>query len=464
MTAIPVSSEPPRGGVLSHGLNGLGESLRRHQRVIQRGQWVIVFVYLVLIAVPAFLPLPGRLAHIVDNLTLLAQFVFWGIWWPFVLLSMVLFGRAWCGLFCPEGTLTEAVSRFGKGHAIPRWITWKGWPFVAFALTTIYGQMVSVYQYPKPALLILGGSTLGAIVIGYLYGRNHRVWCRYLCPVNGIFGVLAKLAPVHFGVDEAAWALSRRSHNAGVRMVNCAPLVAIKTMRGASECHMCGRCSGFRGAISLAPRAPNREIVHVAGTAPKPWESVLIVFGVMGIASGAFHWSVSPWFDRLSRAPRSNDLSRWGHAFGLHWRDRARDWRAGLFLPVACRPQPWTKAWATISSFRAKPHPDRGLWRVSWVERHHRDHAASRGFCARIHWPLAGAVARRHGLLDHCSWLDDRGACGCADFTALRGNPLDCGCRLDWRGKLCHALLGLAVTARRFQLACGAHSTMIASR
>ena len=302
MTAIPVSSEPPRGGVLSHGLNGLGESLRRHQRVIQRGQWVIVFVYLVLIAVPAFLPLPGRLAHIVDNLTLLTQFVFWGIWWPFVLLSMVLFGRAWCGLFCPEGTLTEAVSRFGKGHAIPRWITWKGWPFVAFALTTIYGQMVSVYQYPKPALLILGGSTLGAIVIGYLYGRNHRVWCRYLCPVNGVFGVLAKLAPVHFGVDEAAWVLSRRSHNAGVRMVNCAPLVAIKTMRGASECHMCGRCSGFRGAISLAPRAPNHEIVHVAGTAPKPWESVLIVFGVMGIASGAFHWSVSPWFVALKQA------------------------------------------------------------------------------------------------------------------------------------------------------------------
>jgi hypothetical protein len=28
------------------------------------------------------------------------------------------------------------------------------------------------------------------------------------------------------------------------------------------------------------------------------------------------------------------------------------------------------------------------------------------------------------------------GACGCADFTALRGNPLDCGCCLDWRGKL----------------------------
>ena len=294
--------EPPRRGALSRALNGLGEGLRRHQHLIQRGQWAIVAVYLLLVAVPAFLPLPGRLAHIFDNLTLLAQFAFWGIWWPFVLLSMVLFGRAWCGLFCPEGTLTEAASRFGRGFAIPRWITWKGWPFAAFALTTIYGQMVSVYQYPKPALLILGGSTCGALLIGYLYGRNHRVWCRYLCPVNGVFGVLAKLAPVHFRVDEKAWALSRQSHNAGVRMVNCAPLVAIKTMRGASDCHMCGRCSGFRGAISLSPRAPSHEIVQVAGAAPKPWESVLIIFGLMGVAMGAFHWSVSPWYVALKQA------------------------------------------------------------------------------------------------------------------------------------------------------------------
>jgi polyferredoxin len=298
----PARDELHPNGVPTGWLAALGEGMRRNQRRIQSTQWVIVLIYILLVAIPAFLPLPGQLAHIWNNLTILAQFAFWGIWWPFVLLSMVLVGRAWCGLFCPEGALSEVASRIGKGHATPRWIIWKGWPFVAFALTTIYGQMVSVYQYPKPALLILGGSTCGAIAIGYLYGRNKRVWCRYLCPVNGVFGLLAKLSPVHFAVDQEAWTQSRRSGNTGVRAVNCAPLVAIKTMRGAADCHMCGRCSGFRGAISLAPRSPNHEILHVAGITPKPWESLLIIYGLMGIAVGAFHWSVSPLYVALKQA------------------------------------------------------------------------------------------------------------------------------------------------------------------
>jgi polyferredoxin len=287
---------------VSLGLASFGEGLRRHRDLIQRLQWAVVLVYIFLVAVPAFLPLPDRTAHIWNNLVLFAQFAFWGLWWPFVLLSMILVGRTWCGIFCPEGALSEAASRFGRGYSVPRWITWKGWPFTAFACTTIYGQMVSVYQYPKPALLILGGSTLGAIVVGFLYGRNKRVWCRYLCPVNGVFGLLAKLAPVHFRVDEAAWARSRAAGNTGVHAIDCAPLVAIKTMRGGADCHMCGRCSGFRDAIELVPRAPGHEIVHVAGRTPSPAETLLVTFGLMGLAAGAFHWSASPWFVDLKQA------------------------------------------------------------------------------------------------------------------------------------------------------------------
>lgn len=289
-------SERQEDAPIDRWLKSAGEWLMRHQRTIRGLQWGVVGLYILLIGVPVLLPLPTSTAHIWNNVTLFAQFMFWGIWWPFVLLSMVLVGRLWCGLLCPEGALSEFASEKGRMLGVPRWLTWAGWPFVAFALTTIYGQMVSVYQYPGPVLLILGGSTLAAIVVGYLYGRAKRVWCRYMCPVTGVFSLLSKLAPVHFRVDRETWNAWEKPVDQPMPYVNCAPLVPIRTMKGGSQCHMCGRCAGFRGAVTLARRSPMYEIVHVAGLRARPWETVLIIFGLMGIAAGAFHWASSDLF------------------------------------------------------------------------------------------------------------------------------------------------------------------------
>lgn len=279
----------------ARALAAAGEWLRGHQRSVRAMQWGVVTIYAILLIVPVLVPLPDHTAHVWDNITLFARFVFWGIWWPGVLLSMLLFGRLWCGVFCPEGALSEMASRRGKGRAIPSWIRWPGWPFVAFVITTIYGQMISVYQYPAPALLILGGSTVAAILIGYLYGRNHRVWCRYLCPVNGVFGLLAKLAPMHYGVNRQQWERVLPTEGRTTD-VTCAPLVPLKTMESTSPCHMCGRCAGFRDAIELRPRLPGAEVVEVSRRTATHWDSLLIIVGLMGVAVGAFHWSSSPWF------------------------------------------------------------------------------------------------------------------------------------------------------------------------
>ena len=290
----------------------LGLWLRDNERLIRSAQWVVVGIYVALLAVPALLPLPDGKARILSNITLFAQFVFWGLWWPFVLASMVLVGRAWCGLLCPEGSLSEAESRHGLGRALPHWLRWKGWPFAAFALTTIYGQLVSVYQYPKPAVLILGGSTFAAIIVGYLYGHSKRVWCRYLCPVNGVFGLLSKLAPLHFYVDQDAWQAWSKPRAAKPSQFNCAPLVVIPTMEGNASCHMCGRCADFRGSVTLARRSPNEEIVHVAGKKPDASETALIIFGLIGLASGAFHWSSSSWLVSAKQA-----IAGWLIGYGL---------------------------------------------------------------------------------------------------------------------------------------------------
>ncbi|MDR2366366.1 MAG: 4Fe-4S binding protein, partial [Zoogloeaceae bacterium] len=172
-------------------LERTGVFLRRHRGFIVAMQWCVVLFYSALVVLPVFFPMPARSgAHIWDNLRLFAQFVFWGLWWPGVMLTTVFLGRVWCGFFCPEGYLSELASRHGRGAATPNWIKWPTWPFAAFIITTVYGQLISVYEYSEAALLILGGSTLAAVAIGLIYGRGRRVWCRYLCPASGVFAVL----------------------------------------------------------------------------------------------------------------------------------------------------------------------------------------------------------------------------------------------------------------------------------
>jgi hypothetical protein len=198
-------------------------------------------------------------------------------------------------VLCPEGALAEFASRHGRGGKVPRWMRWAGWPFVAFVLTTVYGQLVSVYEYPQAALLILGGSTVAAVAVGYLYGKGKRVWCRYLCPVSGVFALLARLAPVHFKVDREAW----NRYPARPHAVDCAPLLNVKKLGGMAQCHGCGRCSGHRDAVELTTRSPSAEIL--GGEPPKTYEALLLLFGMLGVAIGAFQWSVSPWFVQLKQ-------------------------------------------------------------------------------------------------------------------------------------------------------------------
>jgi polyferredoxin len=152
-------------------------------------------------------------------------------------------------------------------------------------------------------LLVLGGSTVAAMIVGFLYGRDKRVWCKYLCPVNGVFSLLSRLAPFHYRVDEAAW---RRSYTAGERghrviPINCAPLVPLRNMKGAASCHMCGRCSGHRDAIALSWRSPSQEVVELGREAANGWDTALILYGLLGVAIGAFHWTASPWFVEIKQ-------------------------------------------------------------------------------------------------------------------------------------------------------------------
>jgi hypothetical protein len=52
--------------------------------------------------------------------------------------------------------------------------------------------------------------------------------------------------------------------------------------------------------VWLTARSPNAEILSMR-EAPR-WEALLLIFGVLGLATGAFQWSASPWFVAIKQA------------------------------------------------------------------------------------------------------------------------------------------------------------------
>ncbi|MEK7850324.1 MAG: 4Fe-4S binding protein, partial [Deltaproteobacteria bacterium] len=153
-------------------------------------------LFLALFLIPPFLPAPPEEAKPWNNFVLFAKFAVWGLWFPLILASVIIFGRAWCGLFCPQGALSEFLNKRGEDRAVPKWLRWEGTPIMSFIIITVLGQLVAVRDYPKPMLLIFGGTTVLAALLGYRYTNGRRAWCRNLCPVGLLLGIFSRLGMV----------------------------------------------------------------------------------------------------------------------------------------------------------------------------------------------------------------------------------------------------------------------------
>ena len=280
-------------------LQGIENFLVNRRWIITALHIIMILFYLSLILIPPLLPRAPESAGPFNNFVLFSHFIFWYIWWPLVVLSMILFGRAWCGFLCPEGALSAYASPFGGNLPVPNWMKWGGIPLLAFIAITIFGQLVGVYEYPKPQLLILGGSTLLAIIFNLIYTRSGWVWCRYLCPVSLLFGVFSRLGALHFRVDHRKLAeFDKNNPGKGARKDPCPVFIYLPNLSTNRYCLMCFRCANWKGSIHLSMRRPGEELLNINYCEPLFWE-VIFLFGAIGLPLGVFHWTVDPLFIQL---------------------------------------------------------------------------------------------------------------------------------------------------------------------
>lgn len=192
-----------------------------------------------------------------------------------LLISGILLGRVFCGWLCPLGYLQDVLGRLPKPSLEPRrWFTAvEPWlRALKYVVLTVVVWLVFRYNFPaerahpyvvrSPSFLnwesIVVAAKLGAtrypvragiLGVALLSGLLvTRLWCRYLCPLGALLGVLNKVSAWRPAKVEAA------CRNCGTYSRECVQ----HTLPGTMDCIVCGDClQGCpHGAIMFRSRRP----------------------------------------------------------------------------------------------------------------------------------------------------------------------------------------------------------------
>lgn len=268
-------------GAITHlkGLN-IGQRLRekatRWIRARQVVQYSALLLFLGLLAStllaklqPAPINLFSRLNPLQALIAMLSSREMIALFLPTLLTVLVtlLFGRVWCGWFCPLGAILELFGRTG------RLIKWQGLRQVKYVLLFTIVVMAAfgsgAFMYFEPITVLIRGLTaplkpaieyaqmadksafqmpainwwwgaLPFVLVLLLNVVERRFWCRYLCPLGALIGLGSKFS----------WAKRLVNQKSCVQCGDCAELCtmgAISSKRDftsdPAECIMCMDCA-----------------------------------------------------------------------------------------------------------------------------------------------------------------------------------------------------------------------------
>ena len=214
----------------------------------------------------------GSLLAVTGRVDLKVSFYVWG----FLLAIGALFGRAVCGFICPFGLLQDLLGSVPlRKFRLPKILTYM--KYVVLGIFVVVVPTILVFATGKSAPLFCkyicpAGTLEGAVpllltheslrdsagvlfwvklsilvlvIAGCLFVR--RFFCKILCPLGAIYGLLNKVSLYHITVDKS------KCINCGKCAESCMMDVdPVKHPRSA-ECIRCGACRAVcpKGAITI---------------------------------------------------------------------------------------------------------------------------------------------------------------------------------------------------------------------
>ncbi|KKM10323.1 hypothetical protein SY88_14750, partial [Clostridiales bacterium PH28_bin88] len=190
--------------------------------------------------------------------------VTWLLWWPLVPLTILLAGRIWCGV-CPMGTLGDWAQRLYSRRLRPgKWLQRYGiWIInTLFLLLTWYDVTFGVVSSVRATGVVLLLVLAGAVVTGILLER--RAFCRFLCPLGGLWGNYALVGGLEIRGDSTKCRHCRtlECYRGDGRTPGCPMFLAVRNLDSSRHCNLCANCvkSCPHDAVQLNLRSPGHEL------------------------------------------------------------------------------------------------------------------------------------------------------------------------------------------------------------
>jgi len=208
------------------------------------------FVFMAVFAWGLYPPadVPDKLYAKTGLVTLLV----WGLWWPAMVWTAVLFGRVWCAV-CPLELVANVTERLGRSlgirqRVLGKWLRSGALIVGLYALVQMLVAGAHLHRTPAYTSLFLWGLLATAALTGFFF--RERAFCRGFCPVGlllGTYGRGAMLAMRPASNDTCAACTGKHCVRACNRTKadarSCPSLLNPARLKSSSDCLVCGQCA-----------------------------------------------------------------------------------------------------------------------------------------------------------------------------------------------------------------------------
>jgi len=220
-----------------------------------------------------------------------------GAWIPALLpivvfvIGTLLLGRVFCGWICPVGFLSDLVGLLRKGSlkVRSRFGYLQFGVLAAVVLASVFTlDMLSLVDplviFQRSVYLVLTGAGIPIILLLIVAGSLlvTRFWCRAVCPLGGLLGIISIVSPLGRKLDTGC--------NSCLKCHRGCPMGAISNRNewDATACVKCLKCEEVcpKQAIGFAPSTSIPHAPHVQ-TSRRAFITGIAALGAIAVSKGA---------------------------------------------------------------------------------------------------------------------------------------------------------------------------------